>query len=168
MKKKTAKKVQRIVAYFDGACEPVNPGGTASFGAVIFIDDKRIWECSQLFEPKKGRERETSNNVAEYSGFIAILEYLKSKKLNKNKIDIYGDSMLVLCQMLMDDPRWGVRWRIKQGYYVPLAYRALSLLNKFPNITGHWIPREENTIADELSKAKLLKAGIKFKIQPNI
>jgi ribonuclease HI len=51
------------IAYFDGACEPVNPGGTASFGAVIFEDDRQIWECSDLYQPPEGHQ--TSNNVAE-------------------------------------------------------------------------------------------------------
>jgi ribonuclease HI len=156
-----------IVAYFDGACEPVNPGGYASFGAVIFIDGVKVWELSKLFVPQKGRESETSNNVAEYSGFIAILEYLLENKLNNEEIQIYGDSMLVLCQMLMDDPKWHKRWEIKDGFYVPLALKAKKLLEQFPKIKGEWIPREKNSIADELSKAELIKAGITFRIQPN-
>lgn len=156
-----------IEAYFDGACEPVNPGGTASFGAVVFKDGLRIWELSKLFVPVKGKERMTSNNVAEYSGFISILEYLIANKLQDEKITIYGDSMLVLCQCLMDDPRYGVRWRVKGGFYVPFAMKAKKLLKKFPNINGRWIPREQNIIADELSKAELIKAGIQFRIQPN-
>jgi ribonuclease HI len=157
---------KQITAYFDGACEPVNPGGFASYGAVIFVNDRRVWECSRLFKPAPGCEKETSNNVAEYSGFISILEYLLKNKLHKEKITIYGDSRLVLCQMLMDDPTWGVRWKIKGGFYVPLAFKAKKLLNKFSNISGAWIPREENSIADELSKAELIKAGVQFKIQP--
>ena len=65
-----------IEAFFDGCCEPTNPGGTASFGAVVFRDGVRVWECSRLFRPAKGRESETSNNVAEYGGFLAILDLL--------------------------------------------------------------------------------------------
>lgn len=149
-----------IVAYFDGCCEPVNPGGVASYGAVVFIDNRRVWETSEIFYPKKGKEKETSNNVAEYSGFISILEYLNKKKLTKEKIQIYGDSNLVIQQM------FGT-WRIKKGFYVPLAERAKKMVKKFPNIQGDWIPREENGIADELSKAELVKAGVEFRIQPN-
>lgn len=148
-----------IQCFFDGCCEPVNPGGIASYGAVILKDGKRIWEASEIFYPKKGKEKETSNNVAEYSGFKAILEYLIAKGLNKERITIHGDSMLVLRQM------FGT-WKIKQGYYVPIALQCKKLLKQFPNITGEWIPRDENSLADELSKAKLLKAGVKFKIQP--
>lgn len=157
-----------IKAFFDGACEPINPGGFASYGAVIFKDNKRVWDCSELFKPTKGKEKETSNNVAEYSGFLAILEYLVKHKLTNEEILVHGDSRLVLCQTLILDPQYNVRWKIKKGFYVPLAKKAIKLLKQFPNIKGQWIPREENDIADELSKAELKKAGIEFRIQPEL
>jgi ribonuclease HI len=149
----------KITAYFDGCCEPVNPGGTASFGAVIFIDGKRSWECSRLFIPEKNKEKETSNNVAEYSGFLSILEYLESNKLQNEKIAIHGDSKLVIEQM-------SGNWRMHRGFYIPIAIKAKNLFRKFKKTKLIWIPREENDIADELSKAELIKAGVEFKIQP--
>lgn len=149
-----------IKAWFDGCCEPVNPGGVASFGAIIFNEEQKIWECSQIFYPQKGKEKETSNNVAEYSGFLAILEYLLKNNLEKEKIQIYGDSNLVIQQM------FGT-WKMRQGFYIPIALKAQKLLKKFKNIKGSWIPREQNGLADELSKAELIKAGIEFRIQPN-
>ena|SRR3990167_3903289 len=148
-----------IKAFFDGCCEPLNPGGTASFGAVIFKDDKRVWECSRIFIPKPGKEKLTSNNVAEYSGFKSILDWLLEQKANHEKIVIYGDSNLVIQQM------FGT-WQIRHGHYVPIAHQCLHLLERFNNIKGQWIPREENDIADELSKAELIKAGVEFRIQP--
>jgi ribonuclease HI len=157
----------KITAYFDGACEPVNPGGYASFGAVVFIDGKRVWECSRLFKPKPGKEKETSNNVAEYSGFLAILEYLMEQKLHTKEVLIHGDSKLVIYQNSMD-PQWGVVWRIKKGFYKPLALKARKMFKKFPKAKLKWIPREENSIADELSKAELIKAGVEFRIQPEL
>lgn len=152
------KKKNKITAYFDGCCEPVNPGGIASFGAVIIKNKKRIWECSRVFFPEKGKEEETSNNVAEYNGFIAILDYFMENKLTDESIEIFGDSNLVIQQM------FGT-WKIKKGFYKPYAIKAKVLLSNFKHITGKWIPREKNTIADELSKAELIKAGIKFRIQ---
>lgn len=153
-----------IKAYFDGACEPINPGGFAGAGAVIFINNKRVWEYSELFKPTK--KQQTSNNTAEYQAFIAILEELIKRKLTKKKIKVYGDSMLVMCQCLMDDPIYKKRWQIKKGAYVPYAYKALELLEQFSKIEGSWIPREENSIADELSKKELIDAGVEFRIQP--
>ena len=147
-----------IVAYFDGCCEPVNPGGVASYGAVIFKNGERIWECSELFRPIKGNEKETSNNVAEYSGFLAILEYLKANNYKKYFIQIYGDSKLVINQMQGE-------WLMHKGFYIPTALKAKKLLKEFKHINLQWIPREENDIADELSKAELKKAGVEFRIQ---
>lgn len=144
-----------IEAYFDGCCEPVNPGGTAAFGAVIFKDQQRVWECSRLFT----ESNDTSNNVAEYCGFLAIVEELLRRGWQEQPILVRGDSKLVIKQI------FGT-WRIRQGAYVPYAQKAKRLLRKFPYLTGEWIPREQNGMADQLSKAELVKAGVKFRIQP--
>jgi ribonuclease HI len=143
-----------ITAFFDGACAPCNPGGTASFGAVIFDGECRIWECSRVFRPIPGREHETSNNIAEYCGFLAILEQLLADRMDDRSVTIYGDSNLVIQQMLGN-------WRIRQGFYVATALEARATLTRFrrkPALV--WLPREYNTIADELSKAELLNLGI--------
>ncbi len=89
-----------IEAYFDGCCEPVNPGGTAAYGVVILKDRQKIWETSKLFVPIRGREKETSNNVAEYSGFKAILDYLIAHEMTKSQIVVYGDSNLLFNKCL--------------------------------------------------------------------
>jgi probable phosphoglycerate mutase len=137
----------------------VNPGGTASYGAVIFDGGKRIWECSRVFHPVKGRERETSNNVAEYAGFLALLDYFIEQKLTDEHIVIHGDSNLVIEQCFG-------RWKIRAGFYVPLAREAKLKAARFSRLRGRWIPRAQNGIADELSKAELVKAGVEFRIQP--
>ena len=147
-----------IEAWCDGCCEPVNPGGTASYGVVIKKDGEIVERASKLFLPIAGREKETSNNVAEYSGFKYILNWLIGKGWDKEEILVRADSMLVIEQM------FGT-WRIKQGFYVPIAIECKNLLQKFPRIRGEWIPREQNSLADELSKAEILKAGVKFRIQ---
>ncbi len=55
-----------IRAYFDGACEPINPGGTIGFGAVIFdYAGHEIWHASGISRPNDGPQQ-TSSNVAEY------------------------------------------------------------------------------------------------------
>jgi ribonuclease HI len=147
-----------ITAYFDGACEPVNPGGTASYGVVVYLDEKMIWRDSKLFVPIKGREKETSNNVAEYSGFKAILEFLLREGFQESEICIYGDSQLVINQMFGS-------WRILNGFYVPIAEECKKLLGEFKHLSGKWLPREENTFADLLSKDCLKGAGVKLRIQ---
>ena len=147
-----------ITLNFDGACEPKNPGGFASYGVVVIRDGERIFEDTALFDPFKLHGK-TSNNLAEYSGFLAGLKFLISKGLQHEEILVCGDSKLVIEQM------FGY-WRIKKGIYVDLALEARHLLKQFPRIRGRWIPREENFIADELSKRELIKAKVKFSIQP--
>src|ERR1700722_10639131 len=145
--------MKNVVCFFDGCCEPVNPGGTASYGAVVFVDDQRVWECSELFTPILGREKETSNNVAEYSGFLAILEYLLAAALDDQPCKIHGDSKLVIEQMQGN-------WKMRKGFYLHVAKKARETLKRFrkqPQLI--WIPRDLNDIADELSKAELKKAG---------
>ena len=154
-----------IEAWFDGCCEPVNPGGTAAYGAVIMRDGQPLWSDSKIFFPRPGHERETSNNVAEYNGFLAILKYLLGAGFGQEEIIVHGDSKLVICQMF-DGQGYRGKWRILGGYYVPVARECQKLLLKFPRMRAKWVPREQNGLADELSKSELKKAGVKFKIQP--
>jgi ribonuclease HI len=146
--------------YFDGSCEPNKPGGTAAYGAVIVQDGQHIWECSELFYPEQGKEDQTSNNLAEYCGLLAILGHLLLIGAQHESIMVYGDSSLVIQQMFG-------HWKIKAGVYVPYAHKAQELCRAFSNIGGQWIPRKQNSVADGLSKAPLLKAGIVFRLQPD-
>jgi len=143
------------IAYFDGACEPVNPGGTASYGAVIYENDEKIWECAEVY----GQGKLMSNNVAEYAGFIAVLEWFIEQELCDAEIVVKGDSMLVINQMFGS-------WKIKSGLYAPLAEKARERLSQFTNSRGEWIPRDRNDVADRLSKEVLKRAGVKLRLQP--
>lgn len=151
--------ITTYTAFFDGACEPVNPGGVASYGAIIYANGDGVWSCSELYVPEKGHERETSNNVAEYSGLLAVLDWFTAQKLYDADITVHGDSKLVINQV------FGT-WKIKDGRYVPLAHDARRMAKDFKKMRGVWIPRGENTVADELSKAALKAAGVKLRLQP--
>lgn len=152
---KYVESIDAYTAFFDGCCEPKNPGGTAGYGAVIFKSGKRIWEKSGMIPASP----QTSNNVAEYLAFNAILDWFIENGLTTTPILMKGDSNLVIQQC------FGT-WRIKQGFYVPLARQAREKVKKFRALTGTWISRDLNSIADELSKTELHSAGIEFKIQP--
>ncbi len=78
-------------AWFDGACGPVNPGGTATYGIMIKDQDGTIlvWEHGLV-----GKGSTMSNNVAEYAGVLHILKYLSSRP--PGRVTIYGDSNLVI------------------------------------------------------------------------
>lgn len=142
-----------IKAYFDGSCEPINPGGTCAYGAIIYVDDTATWQISEVYKPEIPGQ--TSNNIAEYLGFISVIDCLRDKDLvNIPKIIIHGDSKLVIEQM-------SGNWRIKSGLYAPFAHRAKELLSIMPvRPTLKWIPREMNSVADGLSRGiKLPEIG---------
>jgi ribonuclease HI len=128
-----------IVAHFDGACVYSR---RASCGAIIRRDGRVIWRASQ---PVTDHGPGLTCNVAEYSGLLLVLNYLLDHDLNRERILIVGDSMLVIKQAFG-------RWRIKRGAYVELAHEAKRLLRQFPNVTGKWVPRERNTTAESLEQ----------------
>src|SRR5438270_9253305 len=92
-------KKPKYVAYFAGACEPRNPGGTATYGAVIYKDDKVVWNSSEIYRTEPGHERETSNHVAEYQAFLELMKWFSDQALLQADITFKGHSQLVIGQM---------------------------------------------------------------------
>jgi ribonuclease HI len=86
----------------------------------------------------------TTNNIAEHFALNNILRKLIELGLQKESILVYGDSNLVIQQM-------SGKWMVKKGYYKETAEDNILLLANFTNIAFQWIPREQNTQADELS-----------------
>lgn len=129
--------------YFDGACYPKNPCGEMGYGAVIVKDS----EIKHEYAGHVNANKHNSNNVAEYLAFMKLLELIEVNKIND--IDIMGDSTLVVKQMNRE-------MSISSGRYKPYAIKALSILEKMKDnglsVNIKWIPREQNTYADMLSK----------------
>lgn len=142
---------QGVYAKFDGCVEPINPGGTASYGGYILEKGKRLHKIAEIYTPMPGEL--TTNNIAEYAGLRAILEYLISLNKQLMPVVIMGDSKLVIEQMLG-------KWKIKNGRYKSIALQCRELTSQFRQIDFFWIPREKNRVADRLSKCRLLKMGI--------
>lgn len=143
-----------IEVWFDGCCEPVNPGGNASYGVYIKNNGQILYEVGKYV----GFGKKMSNNVAEYSGLLDALKFLKDKNLHMRKILVRGDSMLVIKQM-------SSKWRIRKGLYKPYALKAKKLVKKFKKMQFQWISRDDNGLADELSKYILHNKGIVFRLQ---
>lgn len=128
-----------IKLYFDGGCT-INPGGIATSGVVIYRGKKRIYTASATLE-----EKNTSCNVVEYGGLIIGLNFLIADGLEKEEIQVIGDSKLVIAQMFRG-------WKLKKGAYIPYAQHCSRLLSRFSNIKGKLIPREQNKEADALTR----------------
>lgn len=142
-----------IELYFDGACEPINPGGTASYGWLLKRDGKIIESGSGIVGTGDGM----TNNIAEYQGLLeGIKAFLKLK--SAEKLFIKGDSSLVIN---MVKKHWG--WNKKKTVWKPhdkmphlkeLLQEVHQLLDKI-DFNAQWLPRELNAEADALSKRHL-------------
>ncbi|MCS7112319.1 MAG: ribonuclease HI family protein [Ignisphaera sp.] len=131
-----------IKGYFDGLCEPINPGGVATYGYVVYRGGKQIASGYGVIGAGM-LGNDTSNNIAEYHALIKLLEKLVELGMVRD-IEIYGDSQLVINQIN------GV-FMVRSSRIRPLYERAIELLNMLQNAKLIWIPREMNKEADRLS-----------------
>lgn len=128
-----------ITIFFDGLCEPINPGGVAAYGYAIYQDGKVIKKGCRVIGEGEGM----TNNVAEFGALKRALEWLNSQGID-DKIVIKGDSTLVINQVKGD---WHVNSQTSRRY-VP----EIKELLRGKNVELVWIPREENSEADRLSR----------------
>jgi len=134
-----------IQAFFDGSCEPVNPGGIARWGFALLEDDEVIHTDHGLIGEGDGM----TNNVAEYHALLHCLQYLSENHAD-DFIEIYGDSKMVIN---MTTGLWGKKKPHKKyPHLLKLLMPARELYSKLDNCSIAWIPRELNAIADALSK----------------
>jgi ribonuclease HI len=123
--------------YCDGASRS-NPGD-ASIGVSINKDKVEI----DTIKKKIGIN---TNNVAEYLGLIAALEYCVENKVNNVKI--FLDSLLVVQQVNME---YKVKSKKLQTHYE----KSLKLIDQIEDIEIHHIRREFNSRADQLANEAL-------------
>lgn len=128
-----------LVLNFDGSCDP-NPGGRCTFGFVVRRDGQIIHEGHGVAVPPGP---DATNNVAEYTGCIRALEWLRYEPRGEAVV-IRGDSELVLKQLR------GL-YKVRSPLLAPLYWRARELLRELAPIRLEWVPREENREADRLA-----------------
>jgi len=131
------------VVHFDGLNEPVNPGGVACWGFVVEFGGKRIESNGVIGAGMNGDY--TTNNIAEYTGLIKALEFLKGMIGRNVKVKLYGDSQLVIFQLQ------GV-YRVRSENVRSLYQKAVELINEFNDVEIRWVPREQNKDADEQTR----------------
>jgi len=126
-----------VVAYVDGLAEPTNPG-VGTYGFVIYDGTKRLAEGSGL-----AGSHVTSN----YSEYTALAEaFKKLRELGvEGDVLIRSDSKLLVGQMSQG-------WKVKGGMYIDKLKEAKDLLKEFGSVTFEWIPREQNSEADLLTR----------------
>jgi ribonuclease HI len=128
-----------IEVFFDGLCQPCNPGRTACFAFIVKKE-----QGNTIYNEYGFAAHESTNNVAEYTGIIKALEWLIANNYQKENIVIKGDSQLVIQQIKRN-------FKVKAPNIIPLYHKAMSLISKFKHIQFELIPRRQNKEADRLS-----------------
>jgi len=131
-----------ITAHVDGGARG-NPG-SAGYGAVITNENGET-----LAELYAGIGTST-NNVAEYRGVIAALEWAQQHGVER--LHIKSDSLLIVQQMLGN-------YRVKNEGLMPLHQRARQLAATIGNVTFEHVRRELNKDADRLSNLGMDQNG---------
>jgi ribonuclease HI len=141
-----------LVAYADGACEPVNPGGTATWGVVVYDaqGQELVADCGVIV-----RGPGATNNVAEFAAAACAMQLVRALGCPRGShLTLHGDSQLWV-RMLN-----GIgRPRTLDARYVPYYEQAREELARLRaegvRVTITWVPREQNQRADSLSKQAL-------------
>lgn len=136
-----------VEVHFDGACQPPGGGGVAAYGFVIDGAGLHHEEHDLAVRPWSAH---ATNNVAEYTGAIRALEWLRARGY-RGQVILFGDSQLVIRQM---QGEYLVRAAHLRSYWD----RLQQLAKEFPDTRFVWVPREENARADELSKLAIEEA----------
>ena len=138
-----------IEVYFDGLCQPINPGGISCYAFVVKSGGRLLHsDYGVAGEPFSD---ESTNNVAEYTALIKALQWLLENNLGRAKVEIKSDSQLIVNQITGD-------YKVKSKRIISLYKQVLLLKSKFQDIQIKWIPREKNREADGLTNKAYNKA----------
>jgi ribonuclease HI len=123
-----------IVAYIDGGARG-NPG-PAGYGVRVESADGAI------LDELHGALGIATNNVAEYNGLLAALQWAVDH--DAKRVHIRADSELLVKQMRGE-------YRVKNAGLQPLYVRARLLVAQLDDVRFEHVRRERNTEADRLS-----------------
>ena len=127
-----------LVAYIDGGARG-NPG-PAGFGVRVEQPDGTVvHEFSEAIGV-------ATNNVAEYRGLLAALEWAKTH--GHPALHVRSDSLLLVQQMLGN-------FKVKHAGLQPLHAKARLLAHEIGRVTFEHVGRAKNAHADRLANAAM-------------
>jgi ribonuclease HI len=135
-----------IVAYIDGGARG-NPG-PAGYGVRIQSVDGTV------LDELHGALGIATNNVAEYNGLLAALQWAVTH--NVSRVHIRADSELLVKQMRGE-------YKVKNPGLQPLYVRARLLVAELDDVKFEHVRREFNTEADRLSNLGMDEAEARLK-----
>jgi ribonuclease HI len=127
-----------LVAYIDGGARG-NPG-PAGFG--VRIEDAG----GTLVEEFSEAIGTATNNVAEYRGLLAALEW--AKRRGEHALHVRSDSLLLVQQMLGN-------YKVKNAGLAPLHAKARLLAKEIGRVSFEHVGRAKNSHADRLANAAM-------------
>jgi len=129
---------QPVVAYIDGGARG-NPG-PAAFGVRI---EQRDGTLVEEFSESIGT---ATNNVAEYRGLLAALEW--ARRHGCRALHVRSDSLLLVQQMIGN-------YKVKHAGLQPLLARARALVHEIGGVTFEHVGRSMNAHADRLANTAM-------------
>ncbi len=133
-----------LLVYCDGLCEPTNPGGYACWAYIVFEGECKIQQDYGCLGHGPGM----TNNLAEYRAVIRALGWLKDNVLDG--VRVRTDSQLVVRQLLGE-------YAVRSPAIVPLYQEAMVLVRAISPVL-EWVRREQNTLADTLTRQAYAEA----------
>jgi ribonuclease HI len=131
-----------VIAYIDGGARG-NPG-PAGYGVRIEQADGTLVE---EFSEAIGN---ATNNVAEYRGLLAALEW--AKRDGRRALHVRSDSLLLVQQMIGN-------FKVKNAGLQPLHARARLLVHEIGDVHFEHVGRAKNAHADRLANAAMDEAA---------
>lgn len=131
------KEMVSILCFTDGATLG-NPGPSGC--AAVICEPSGVPVCA--FSWPIGN---ATNNIAEYSALLELLEFLNGAGLAGSKIEIRMDSELVVKQL-------NGLYKVKSPNMAQLFAETTSVMAAFKNLKIVYVPRGENSVADLLAK----------------
>ncbi len=131
-----------IQIYFDGLCEPKNPGGIPVYAFIVSdLDSGQILgkEAGLAGEPWRV---DVTHNFAEYTAAIRGVKWVR-EHVPTNELLIYGDSELVINQL-------NKVYKVKSQRIRPLYTELVGQLEGL-SWKAVWVPRKRNDDADKLA-----------------
>lgn len=138
-----AHKSGKIVVFSDGSADNMDQTAPIRFGFLVYKDGMLIHADSKVCN-----DSFNTSVKSEIMGMNAALEYLFSTE--------YSDDVIIL-----SDNKWVVQYAINRPdwmststdkAYFPAFIEIRKRMKWFKSVVGIWIPRELNTLADDLSK----------------
>ncbi|KAG8500352.1 hypothetical protein CXB51_004142 [Gossypium anomalum] len=133
---------------FDGASNAVGN----RVGAVLISPngDHYLFTCKLDFD--------CTNNMAEYEACIMGIRAAIDRKIKV--LEVYGDFALVIYQLKGE-------WETRDPKLISYRKLILELIEKFDDITFHYLPRDENQMADALATlASMVKVNEQEDMKP--